>query len=67
MMKLQLLAISFFVVAFIISFHQYLIWGQWFEWKDVHHELFISAAIFAGILLILVSLFKKRLLKESMR
>jgi len=38
-----------FALAFLVALHQYVNWGAWFELKDIHHELFIVALIFAGV------------------
>ena len=40
-----------FAGAFMILFHQYANWGVWFEISDIHHETFVVALAFAGILL----------------
>lgn len=42
------------VLAFLVALHQYLNWGSWFELKDIHHEVFIVALVFGGIMLYLV-------------
>jgi hypothetical protein len=49
----ELVAVAFFVVAFLILFQQDVTFGVWFELKDVHHETFalVSAASGIGVLI----------------
>jgi len=55
MMELNTLSYMLLLLAFLMALHQYLMFGSWFELKDVHHEAFILAFGFAGILLMYVS------------
>lgn len=41
-----------FVLAFAVALNQYVICGKWFEIKDVHHEMFIVALSFAGLVVL---------------
>ena len=34
-----------------MAFEQYINHGMWFDFVDLHHETFIIALIFAGIIL----------------
>jgi len=49
MLRTFLSPILLFGLAFLVALHQYLNWGVWFEFTDIHHELFIIALIFGGI------------------
>jgi hypothetical protein len=51
--RIPVAAIMLFVIAFLVALHQFIYWHVWFELKDVHHELFISACLFAGLVLLL--------------
>lgn len=44
----------------LVSLHQFIFWGSFFEFKDIHHELFIVTLIFAGIIVLLVTKQKRR-------
>lgn len=46
------LGLLLLLLAFLISLHQYVLCGEWFEIKDIHHELFIVAFAFSGVLLL---------------
>jgi len=50
-MKLVELAFALWLIAFLISLHQYANYGSWFESKDVHHEVFIASFGFGGVIL----------------
>jgi hypothetical protein len=43
------LAALLFAAAFLVALHQKVTCGHWFEPKDVHHELFIAALGFGGL------------------
>jgi len=43
--------ITLFILAIIVVFHQYLICGIWWQPEDIHHEAFIIALVFGGIVL----------------
>jgi uncharacterized membrane protein YidH (DUF202 family) len=51
-MKSNMLAAFLIILGFLVSFHQYLNYGTWFEIKDIHHELFTVALIFAGVIIL---------------
>lgn len=44
-----------YVAAFLIglglaiAFHQYVVFHKWFSLSDVHHETFVLALIFGGV------------------
>lgn len=38
------------IIALAVVLHQYLIWGIWWEWDEIHHEAFVIALIFAAII-----------------
>jgi hypothetical protein len=44
-----LVAIVFFVLAFLILFHQKVTFGIWFQISDLHHETFALASVALGI------------------
>jgi len=50
----HLFPILFLAFAFLIALHQYIYWGKWFEFSDIHHETFIFGFIFAGLVLFLM-------------
>jgi len=37
--------VLFVVLAIVISIHQFLLYGVWFEYTDLHHETWIVACI----------------------
>ena len=41
-------------LAFVVALHQYLNWGTWFEFQDIHHEAFIIALVFCAFCLIIL-------------
>jgi hypothetical protein len=43
------LAILFFVAAFLIQYQQYLTYGVFFEFEDIHHESFALSTVALGI------------------
>jgi hypothetical protein len=48
-----LVAVVFFVIAFLILFQQKVTFGLWFQISDLHHETFAlaSAALGLGVLI----------------
>jgi hypothetical protein len=44
-----LVAVVFFVLTFLILFHQEVTFGVWFELSDLHHETFALASVALGI------------------
>lgn len=58
--RLPHLAILFFLFAGVISAEQYIRFGKWFEVQDIHHEMFIVTFAFAGIVLLIINLQKRR-------
>ena len=48
------LAALMLVVAFVILFQQYLVWGKWFEVSDIHHETFSLMLGFGALTLLFV-------------
>jgi hypothetical protein len=54
-MKLFLvIAGIFFIIALLIAFHQWLNWGVWFSWEDLHHETWMVMFAFSGFILLMV-------------
>jgi hypothetical protein len=51
--KLDWLALSFFVGAFLILFEQFLVYGDWFTISQIHHETFAVGFVTLGIGLLL--------------
>ena len=47
--KRNLVPLFLFVVAFLVGLHQFLVWGYWFELRDIHHETFVITLAFAGL------------------
>jgi hypothetical protein len=45
----QALAVLLFSGAFLVALHQKVAYGRWFQIQDVHHELFIAALGFGGL------------------
>ena len=43
----------FITIGLLISIEQYISWGSFFEFKDVHHEMFIVMFIFGGLSILL--------------
>lgn len=41
----MLVAVVFFVVAFLILYQQKVTFGVWFQLDDIHHETFAIAAV----------------------
>jgi hypothetical protein len=50
-----LLALALMLVGFIILLHQFIVYGVWFELKDVHHETFAIASFTVALTLLLLS------------
>jgi hypothetical protein len=44
-----LIAVVFFVLAFIILFQQKVTFGVWFQITDLHHETFALASVALGL------------------
>ena len=44
-----LVAVVFFVLAFLILFQQKVTFGVWFQISDIHHETFALASLAVGI------------------
>ena len=44
-----LVAVIFFVLAFLILFQQKVTFGVWFQISDLHHETFALASVALGI------------------
>jgi len=51
-MKTVHLASLFLFLAFLVALHHYVSWGVWFELEDLHHETFVVALLFAGLVLL---------------
>lgn len=47
--KRNVVPLLLFAVAFLVGLHQFVVWGYWFEWSDIHHESFVIALAFAGL------------------
>lgn len=45
----MLIAVFFFMFAFLIQLHQKLTFGLWFQISDLHHETFAIAAVAMGV------------------
>jgi hypothetical protein len=44
-----LIAVVFFVLAFLIQLQQKVTFGVWFQISDLHHETFALASVALGI------------------
>lgn len=44
-----LVAVVFFVLAFLIQLQQKLTFGLWFQIGDIHHETFALASVALGL------------------
>jgi hypothetical protein len=44
-----LVAVVFFVLAFLIQLQQKVTFGVWFQISDIHHETFTLASIALGL------------------
>ena len=55
--KINTMIVILIVIAVAVAYHQFVNFGVWFQIEDIHHELFISAALFGAALLYAV---KKR-------
>jgi len=44
-MDKKTVVIILFVLAFLVSFHQFYYWQTWFNLGDIHHETFVVALI----------------------
>jgi len=52
------LAVLFLVIAVAIAVHQFIGWGFWWEWEDLHHETWMIMFAFTGIVLLLMGRIK---------
>lgn len=50
-MNMKKLAIMFFVIAILIQVEQYITYGHWFDFAQIHHETFSVAFGFCGLVL----------------
>lgn len=48
------------ILALLISIHQYITWGVFFELNDIHHETFIIALLFGAILTYILLIINKK-------
>ena len=48
-MAAVILAALLFVAGFLIQYEQYVTFGVFFQFEDVHHETFALSAVSAGI------------------
>jgi len=53
-MKIRIVILVLLLSAFSVSLHQFLNWGYWFEFSDLHHETVIISFVFASIMLIVL-------------
>jgi hypothetical protein len=44
-----LVAVVFFILAFLIQLQQKLTFGLWFQISDIHHETFAIASVALGL------------------
>jgi len=51
MNPIKIIALVFILIAGAIALHQYIGWGYWFEWGDLHHETWMIMFAFCGIVL----------------
>lgn len=54
MILLKILPILLILGAVAIAFHQYFFYGMWFQLDDIHHETFMIAFAFCGIVLLII-------------
>ena len=54
------LIIIFILFALLISVEQYISYGSFFEFKDIHHEMFIVMFIFGALSIAILSYLRKR-------
>lgn len=57
-MKLKIVACLCFLVAFLILFEQYVVYGEWFSISQIHHETFAVGFVCLGIGLLLGKKFR---------
>lgn len=55
-------AVILFLVGFAVALDQFIGWGDWFTFSQLHHETFVVALWFGGLVLLAVA-YRKRLLK----
>lgn len=54
-MKMKVLAaVVLIVLAILVVIHQYLFYGIWWEWEDIHHEAFVIALLFGGVIAVII-------------
>jgi len=41
------------IIAVVLIVHQYVFYGVWWEWEDLHHETWILMFAFAGMVLLI--------------
>lgn len=59
--RIEFLLVGMFILfAVLISIEQYISWGSFFEYKDIHHEMFIVMFIFGAFSIMLLNILKKR-------
>jgi hypothetical protein len=60
-MKAQYVMIIFFLfLAFLILLHQFLLYGVWFQIKDLHHETFALMCLAAAFGILIGNIGTKR-------
>jgi hypothetical protein len=63
-MKAKSLVYILISLAVLVSLHQYIFYGKWFELKDIHHETFMVALLFSAIILYFLKVRKKEIVAE---
>jgi len=59
--KIEFVIIGIFVsLALLISIEQYVSWGSFFEFKDIHHEMFIVMFLFGAFSIAILYYIKKK-------
>lgn len=53
-MKFMLLGIALIIVAIAIACHQFIFYGMWFAFEDLHHETWMIMFTFCGVVLITI-------------
>jgi hypothetical protein len=59
-----LVAVVFFVLAFLILFQQKATFGTWFQISDLHHETFALASVALGIGVLIGSIITETIRKK---
>ncbi|KKN47250.1 hypothetical protein LCGC14_0664710 [marine sediment metagenome] len=58
--KIEHIFIGLFITfALLISIEQYISYGSFFEFKDVHHEMFIIMFLFGAFVIVLLYYLKR--------